>query len=143
LCHLQDTLIGFYNRDEKCLQRGTDWVFKYSGLRLAFKGLVWFGLIFYENSETSVQGATKFGTVSPNIFSIFLQIYVGSWQDRDGVAAGERHGMCKLASAVQRRHVGDLPVFGTVGEWQSSGRIFAGSLPGSGSGTAWYVRISP
>jgi hypothetical protein len=20
--------IGFYNRDEKCLQRGTDWVFK-------------------------------------------------------------------------------------------------------------------
>jgi hypothetical protein len=21
-------LIGFYNRDEKCLQRGTDWAFK-------------------------------------------------------------------------------------------------------------------
>jgi len=21
-------LIGFYNREEKCLQRGTDWVFK-------------------------------------------------------------------------------------------------------------------
>ena len=21
-------LIGFYNRDERCLQRGTDWVFK-------------------------------------------------------------------------------------------------------------------
>jgi len=28
LCHLQPKLIGFYNRDEKCLQRGTDWVFK-------------------------------------------------------------------------------------------------------------------
>jgi len=27
LCHLQHKLIGFYNRDEKCLQRGTDWVF--------------------------------------------------------------------------------------------------------------------
>jgi len=27
-CHLQHKLIGFYNRDEKCLQRGTDWVFK-------------------------------------------------------------------------------------------------------------------
>jgi hypothetical protein len=27
-------LKGFYNRDEKCLQRGTDWGFKYSGLRL-------------------------------------------------------------------------------------------------------------
>ena len=28
LCHLQHKLIGFYNREEKCLQRGTDWVFK-------------------------------------------------------------------------------------------------------------------
>jgi hypothetical protein len=28
LCHLHNELIGFYNRDEKCLQRGTDWVFK-------------------------------------------------------------------------------------------------------------------
>jgi len=28
VCHLQHKLIGFYNRDEKCLQRGTDWVFK-------------------------------------------------------------------------------------------------------------------
>jgi hypothetical protein len=33
LCHLQHKLIGFYNWDEKCLQRGTDWVFIYnSGL---------------------------------------------------------------------------------------------------------------
>ena len=48
LCHLQHKLIGFYNRDEKCLQRGTDWGFKYiyiyiseqySGLRLVCKGL--------------------------------------------------------------------------------------------------------
>jgi len=28
LCHLQHKLIGFCNRDEKCLLRGTDWVFK-------------------------------------------------------------------------------------------------------------------
>jgi hypothetical protein len=28
LCHLQHKLVGFYNRDEKCLQRRTDWVFK-------------------------------------------------------------------------------------------------------------------
>jgi hypothetical protein len=28
LCHLHRKLIGFYNRDEKCLQRGTNWVFK-------------------------------------------------------------------------------------------------------------------
>jgi len=39
LSHLQHKLIGFYNRDEKCLQRGTNWVFKYSGLRFVFKGL--------------------------------------------------------------------------------------------------------
>ena len=40
LCHLQHKLIGFYNRDEKCLQRGTDWGFKYRGLRFVFKGII-------------------------------------------------------------------------------------------------------
>ena len=40
LCHLHHKLVGFYNRDEKCLQRGTDWVFKQSGLRFVFKGLI-------------------------------------------------------------------------------------------------------
>jgi len=38
LCHLQHKLIGFYNPDEKCLQRSTDWVFKESGLASASKG---------------------------------------------------------------------------------------------------------
>jgi hypothetical protein len=28
LVHLQHILIGFYNRDEKCLLRGTDWILK-------------------------------------------------------------------------------------------------------------------
>jgi hypothetical protein len=28
LCHLQHKLIGCCNRDEKCLLRGTNWVFK-------------------------------------------------------------------------------------------------------------------
>jgi hypothetical protein len=28
LCHLHHKPIGLYNRDEKCLQRGKDWVFK-------------------------------------------------------------------------------------------------------------------
>ena len=37
LVPLQHKLIGFYNRDEKCLQRGTDWVFKQSGLRFVFQ----------------------------------------------------------------------------------------------------------
>ena len=39
LVPLLHKLIGFYNRDEKCLQRGTDWRYKYSGLRLVCKGL--------------------------------------------------------------------------------------------------------
>ena len=39
LCSLHHKLIGFYNRDEKCLQRGTDWVFKYSSLRFVSKWL--------------------------------------------------------------------------------------------------------
>jgi len=30
LCRLQHKLIGFYNRDEKCLLRGTNWVFTYN-----------------------------------------------------------------------------------------------------------------
>jgi hypothetical protein len=33
-------------------------------------------------------------------------------QGRGRVTAWEWHGMCELASAVQRRHVGDLPAFG-------------------------------
>ena len=40
LCHLHHKLIGFYNRDEKCLLRGTNWVFKKSSLRFVFKGLI-------------------------------------------------------------------------------------------------------
>ena len=39
LCHLQHKLIGFYNRDEKCLQHGTDWLFIYSILRFVCKRL--------------------------------------------------------------------------------------------------------
>ena len=39
LCHLQHKLFGFYNRDEKCLQRGTDWGFKQRGLRSVCKSL--------------------------------------------------------------------------------------------------------
>ena len=40
LCHLHPKLIGFYNRDERCLLRGTNWVFKLSNLRFVFKDLI-------------------------------------------------------------------------------------------------------
>jgi hypothetical protein len=52
------------------------------------------------------------------------------------VAPGERHGMCELASAVQKRHVGDLPAVGTVGEWQGSGRVVVGQWQDSGRAVA-------
>jgi hypothetical protein len=39
---------------------------------------------------------------------------VGEWQGRGRVAAWEQHGICELASVVQRRHVGDLPAFGLL-----------------------------
>ena len=57
LCHLQKKLIGFYNRDEKCLQRGTDWVFKYSSLLFVFKGLnswLFLGKKHYFNIEYKI-----------------------------------------------------------------------------------------
>jgi len=40
LCHLQRKLTGFYNWDEKCLLRGTDWIFKYNSLPFVFRGLM-------------------------------------------------------------------------------------------------------
>ena len=38
LCHLHHKLIGFYNRYEKCLLRGTDWVFNSDGYSFVLKG---------------------------------------------------------------------------------------------------------
>ena len=37
LCHLQHKLTGFYSRDEKCLQRGTDWVFIYNSDKCSYR----------------------------------------------------------------------------------------------------------
>jgi hypothetical protein len=56
LCHLhvQHKLIDFYNRNKKCLQRGTDWVFKSSGLRCVFKRLIQFLLTMIPSVEERV-----------------------------------------------------------------------------------------
>ena len=56
LIYLQHKLIGFYNRDEKCLQRGTDWVFKYSSLRFVFKRLILVGLVWFGSLVGSFNG---------------------------------------------------------------------------------------
>jgi hypothetical protein len=46
----------FYNRDEKCLQRGTDWAFKRSGLRLCHLQHKLIG--FYNRDEKRLQRGT-------------------------------------------------------------------------------------
>jgi len=56
LCHLQYKLIGFYNRDEKCLLRGADWVLK--GLIFIIRnfgccGGLSFGVYFLRSGENS------------------------------------------------------------------------------------------
>jgi hypothetical protein len=38
LCRLEHKLIGFYNREEKCLQRGTDWDFNKAACGPSLKG---------------------------------------------------------------------------------------------------------
>jgi hypothetical protein len=42
----------------------------------------------------------------------FWKRHLQATAQRGMVAAGEWQGMCELASAVQRRHVGDVPTFG-------------------------------
>ena len=56
LCHLQHKLIGFYNRDEKCLLRGTGWVFKWSSLHFICKGVImlWWILQWQEGGHMSL-----------------------------------------------------------------------------------------
>jgi len=75
LCHLQHKLIGFYNRDEKCLLRGTDWVFRYRSLRFVFKGLNvffrndWWGAFFF-----NLQLLGRYAVWLENPFEFFLKI---------------------------------------------------------------------
>ena len=38
-CLIQHKMFGFYDRDEKCLLRGTNWVFIYNSLCFVFKDL--------------------------------------------------------------------------------------------------------
>jgi len=70
LCHLQHTLIGFCNRDEKCLQRGTDWVFKYSGLRFVFRGYIYVkGVLSYTSHRNLYEPSRKLEIFLGNIIT--------------------------------------------------------------------------
>jgi uncharacterized membrane protein (UPF0136 family) len=69
LCHLQNKLIGFHNRDGKCLQRGTDWGFKYNIVRFVFKGLRKFKVASNANARYSV----------PEMFIVVLVMSPSEW----------------------------------------------------------------
>ena len=88
-------LIGFYNRDEKCLQRGTDWVFKYSSLRFVFRWLkVEFTLLSAIKAQCGIRGiATLYwggwwrprsGRFTPGIDPVSLVEEPGGAQCRSG-----------------------------------------------------------
>ena len=66
LCHLQHKLIGFNNRDEKFLLRGTNWVFKYSSLRFVFN------IYIYPSIEENI---IKFFIKQINPFVYYLLRY--------------------------------------------------------------------
>jgi hypothetical protein len=53
LYYLQHRLIDFYKRNEKCLQRGTNRVFKYSSLLFVFKRLINVCFVIMDSVECS------------------------------------------------------------------------------------------
>jgi hypothetical protein len=73
LCHLQHKLIGFYNRDEKCLQRGTDWAFNCSSLHFVFKGLI---IFIKPNSKEHFPNSVMLLHSIPQIIALMSSIYL-------------------------------------------------------------------
>ena len=79
LCHLQHKLIGFYNRDEKCLQRGTDWVFKYSSLRFVFKWSIFMCFVFiWEQTATCATYNINWLVFIAEMKSVYCAVPTGS-----------------------------------------------------------------
>jgi len=79
LCNLLHKLIGFCNRGEKCLQRGTDWVFKWSGLAWWYKKIdIWNHWIADRPVEHRVK-ATPNRTIVSHIqyaLAVYICIYI-------------------------------------------------------------------
>jgi hypothetical protein len=65
-------MFGFYNRDEKCLLRGTNWVFKSSSLPFVFKFLTLTHLFLSTPSVTPVAHRLKINDLnfSPDISGV-------------------------------------------------------------------------
>ena len=79
LCHLQHKQIGFYNPHEKCLQRGTDCVFKYSGLRFVCKGLIFMCFVFiWEQTGTCATYNINWLVFITEMKSVYSAVRTGS-----------------------------------------------------------------
>ena len=102
LCHLQQKLIGFYNRDEKCLQRGTDWVFKSDRCTFVLKGLI------FPCIELSTCLALGYCIIK--LFSSYVRS--GSFSRNNFVTEFSRF-MCFKLSHV-KRNKNDIWAFNTV-----------------------------
>jgi hypothetical protein len=103
LCHLQHKLTGFYNPDEKCLQRGTNWVFKYSGLRLVCKGV----------NQIHTLVATSFRAVC---FQYKQQSILISYKEITGILCQKTHKKCTdiLLIFDKRCHNSKCVIFGFI-----------------------------
>ena len=79
LCHLQHKRIGFYNRDEKCLLRGTDWEFKYNGLRFICKGLIFICFVFiWEQTATCATYSINWLVFITEMKSVYCAVRTGN-----------------------------------------------------------------
>jgi hypothetical protein len=52
-------VIGFYNRDEKCLLRGANWVLNKNALRFVCKGLMFIFAITMKQKEVTLLNACE------------------------------------------------------------------------------------
>ena len=75
LCHLQHKLIGFYNPDEKCLQRGTDWVFQSRNLHFVFKMLMFIIILFFHLRIRPSSGLFRFANQNSTWICLLLHTW--------------------------------------------------------------------
>ena len=74
LCHLHHKLIGFYNWDEKCLLRGTNWAFVFISKQTATYTTYIINRLVFITEMKSVYSAVRTGTLKVKRSAIRLLI---------------------------------------------------------------------
>jgi hypothetical protein len=121
LCHLQHKVIGFYNRDEKCLLRCTDWVFNKSNLPFVFTGLNRHESPPFEWNGIRLLGWLRGINTTRTCHSVILQVQClscsrvvsGSLYHANGRTAGRR-----LSFRILWTHTGMLYVYLAIREYK-------------------------